>query len=317
LKNIPESTVSSEMLSILMQFAQYDQTLQAQLRMQQLVREILSKELTDTIWKILSRGLHLIIRQGHSGHVSSIVKLLTEPLRKPPKTSSLKLFFLTAQLCNQNDKETFWPFVVNEILVCGCGDDHKMFAGLCQFAASISPEGMEEKLPLLQELESFDSNTIAPNIFHAVTPLSYPLFAFLLKTEIGQFVAERVVGGLRRNPPEWLIKAISPLLDPATQEHKLFLYAYLRQGSQKVLPQSLKNIAAKIITEKFPTLPQERRSEAWIENTINALAYLKTPEIQALLTQIASEKKLLFIPEWPAECRKAADNALAVMKKRR
>ena len=317
LTNIPESPVHNEMLSIMMQFAQYDQTLQSQLRMQQLIREILSSELTDTIWKILSRGLHSIVRQGNFGRLTSIIKLLTEPLRKPPRTSSLKLFFLTAQLCNQKDKETFWPYVVNEILVCGCGDDHKMFAGLCQFAASVSPEEMEGKLPILQELESFDSNTIAPNIFHAITPLSYPLFAFLLKTEIGTFVGERVVGGLRRNPPEWLSKAISPLLDLSINEHKLFLYSYLRQGSQKVLPQSLKTIGAKIIADKLPALPQERRNEAWVENTITALAYLKTPEILALLSLIASEKKLLFIPEWPAECRKAADHALTVMKKRR
>lgn len=317
LANIPESPVYNEMLSILMQFAQYEQTLQSQLRMQQLIREILSSELTDTIWKILSRGLHMIIRQGNPGRLSSILKLLTEPLRRPPRTSSLKLFFLTAQLCNQKDKERFWPYVVNEILVCGCGDDQKMFAGLCQFAASVGPEKMDEKLPQLQELESFDSNIIAPNIFHGVTPPSYPLFAFLLKTEVDRFVGDRVVGGLRRNPPEWLSKAIAPLLDLSIQEHKLFLYSYLRQATQKVLPQSLKNIAAKIIAEKLSELPQERRSEVWVESTIAAMAYLKSSETQALLTQIASEKKLLFIPEWPAECRKAADSALTLMKKRR
>ena len=317
LANIPESTSEKEMLSILMQLAQHEQSLQAQIRIQQLLREILSTKISDAIWTILSNGLYAIVHKGQTARVSSIIRLLVEPLRRSQHANTLHLFFLVAKQCDAKDTETIWPYVVNEILVNGCSPDQKAYHHLCHFAAGITSEEMYQKLPLLQTLESFETNTIAPDIFHAISPRCYTFFAFLLKTDIEQFIGERVVGGLRRNPPDWLSKALVPLLDLSQQEHKLFLYSYLRQAQQKILPSALKKVAAKIITETLPNLPQDKRSEIWVQNTISSLAQLPTTETLDLLNQIASEKKLLFIPEWPAECRKAASAALAVAKKRR
>ena len=317
LANIPESSAENETLSILMQLARREQTLQTQLRMQQLFREILSSEISDTVWRIVSRGLYAIVNEGQTARISSIIRLLVEPLRRSQQANPLQLFFLTVQLCNKKDSKVIWPYVVNEILVNGCSADQQTYHSLCNFASALSPEEMQKKLTQLETLESFEKNTIAPDIFHAISPKCYPFFAFLLKTEIEQFIGERVIGGLRRNPPDWLSKAVVPLLDLSQQEHKLFLYSYLRQAAQKVFPMSLKKVAAKIVAETLPQLPQDKRNETWVQNTILSLAQLQTEETTALLNQIANEKKLLFIPEWPAECRKAAGNALTAAKKRR
>lgn len=317
LQSIPETPEEDETLSILMQLAQHDQTLHTQIRMQQVFREILSAKLSKTKWEILSSGLHTIARQGKKARVSSTVKLLVEPLRKSKHENSLQLFFLTTQFCAANESRTLWPYVVNEILVNGSNVDQQSYQYLCQFAANLSTEEMLAALPQLQMLESFQDNTIAPDIFTSVPRRCYPFFAFLYKTDIAPFIGERVLGGLRRNPPDWLSKAVVPLLDLSQQEHKVFLYSYLRQTALKSLPAALKAVAAKIIAASLPQLPEAKREEAWVQHTINALAQLQTSETRALLNQIAREKKLLFIPEWPTECRKAAEQALRANTRRR
>jgi hypothetical protein len=224
---------------------------------------------------------------------------------------------LTLQRCNKKEAQIFWPFVVNEILVNGSSADQVSYYKLCQFAASIEPKDMNSALPQLQSLDSFQSNTIAPDIFHALTPRCYPLFAFLLRTDIEQYISDRVIGGLRRSSPDWLIKAVIPMLDTNMQEHRLFLYSYLREASRKILPATLKKVAAKIIAETLPALPQDRRQESWVLVTIAALSQLQTTETRALLDEIAGKKKLLFIPEWPSECRKTAEAAITSNKRRR
>ena len=317
LKSIPESSEQNETLSILMLLAQHNQTLQTQIRMQQIFRETLSTKFSEKKWEILSSGLHTIVRQGNLARVSSTIKLMVEPLRRSSHGNSLHLFFLTAQLCDASEAKILWPYVVNEILVNGSNADQQSYQYLCQFAANLPAGEMLAALPQLQLMESYQDNVIAADIFNAVPRRCYPFFAFLYKTEIAPYIGERVLGGFRRHPPDWLIKAVVPLLDLSKQDHKVFLYTYLRQAVQSTLPTALKSVAAKIIAASLAELPEEKRGETWVQNTIGSLAQLQTSETRALLDQIATERKLLFIPEWPTECRKAAEVALQARPKRR
>ena len=317
LTGIPQTSEDDEALSILMQLAQHDQTLHTQIRMQQIFRELLSSELSEKKWEILSAGLHLIVSQGKRPHISSTIKLITDPLRKSPHSSPLHLLFLTTQMCNSEEAKLLWPYLVNEILISGSSSDPQSYQFLCQFVAKVPAADMLAALPHLEVLEAFQDNKIASDIFNAVPRNCYPFFAFLYKTEIASYIGERILGGLRREPPDWLIKAIVPLLDLSQQEHKVFLYSYLRQTAQKTIPTALKGVAAKIIVSALNELPQERRNEGWIIHTIASLAQLQTKDSLALLDQIATHKKLLFIPDWPTECRKAAETALKSKKRQR
>jgi len=316
LSNIPESSSQEEALSILMLLSQHDQTLQTQINMQQIFREVLSPKLSEAKWEILSSGLHVILSQKKIARISSVIKLIGEPLRNSPHDNPLHLFFLTTQLCEKEDGKLLWPYVVNELLVSGSHVDQQSYQFLCQYVANYPPADMLAALPKLQLMESFQDNVIASDIFHSVPRNCFPFFAFLYKTEIASYIGERVLGGLRRSPPDWLIKAIVPLLDLSQQEHKVFLYSYLRQATQRTLPAALKNVAAKIMAATLAELPVEKRGEPWVQHSVAALAQLPSQETRALLNQIARDKKLLFIPEWPTECRKAAEMALRTRKKR-
>ncbi len=309
------SSQNNETLSILMQLAGHAQSMPAQIQMQKLIRTGVTVPLSEKSWKILSGGLHTIIRSGNTTRLSATIRFLVEPLRTSLHGTTLQLFFHTIKLCNTEEQKLLWPYVVNEILVEGSSKDKIAYHQLCQVAARFSAQQMSAMLPELSALEAFENNKVAPDIFHAVSPSCYSLFAFLYKTKIERSVGERIIGGLRRNPRDWLIKAVAPLLNLNQQEHKLFLYSYLRQAPQKKeISVALKKIAARIIFETLTTLPQERRNEQWVENTIAALSQLPGEKTVEVLTQIAGAKKMLFIPKWPAACRTAAQTSLSAVK---
>lgn len=311
LKNIPESSPAQETLSILLQLAQCELPLASQAKLQQLAREILSEPIQEKTWVILSGGLHHLLGAGRQHLFTPIFRAVAEPLRRSPHASSLYLLLLTARLCRNREILRIWPHIVNELLVCGSSSDESSFVALCRYASRPAPADMAACLEQLQELEAFQNTTIAPDIFPALPTECYPLFAFLMKTGLESFVTERVIGGLRRNPPEWLIKAAVHLLDSSNQEHKLFLYAYLRQVPSRSMPPALQTAAAKLIAAGLSGLTDERRNESWVPDTIAALARLPSEQTRALLEHIASERKLLFMHEWPSDCRKAAQQALA------
>ncbi|MBM9606552.1 hypothetical protein [Desulfopila inferna] len=316
LAKIPESRQTNETLSILMQLASFDQTLPNQIRMQQLFREILSATLSDKIWEILSNGLRSVAGTGNHARLASTIRLLTEPLRRSAYGNTLHLFQQTLKVCDNKDSIFLWPYLVNEILVEGSSKDTLSYHTLCLRAARLTNDEMTAGLPRLRSLEAFQEKNIASDIFNAVSPACYPLFAFLLKTEIERYVGERVLSGLRRNPRDWLIKAVAPLLDLSRQQDKIFLYSYLRQAAQKRLTGPLSKTAGAIIAASLPLLLQSRRNENWVIDTIEAMARLPDEKTVKVLRQISGGKKLLFIPEWPGACRTAAQNALKATRSR-
>ena len=315
LVKIPDSTTDNETLSIMLQLARFEQPIANQIRMQQFARETLSGRLSEKTWDILSGGIHTIAQDGNINRLAQTLRVTVEPLRQSKYGNTLQLFQSILKLCGEKEIRIIWPFLVNELLVEGSTKDKIMYHQLCQNAARLANAHMMAALPQLKNLEAFQEYKIASDIFHAVSPSCYPLFAFLFKTDIERYIGERVIGGLRRNPRDWLIKAVAPMLDLNIQEHKLFLYSYLRQASQKTITESLKKIATQIITVALPALSQDRRSEQWVENTITAMAQLPAKSTFEVLREISGKKKLLFIPEWPSSCRKAAENALSSVKK--
>jgi len=315
LANIPESLPHNETLSITLQLARYDQSLPNQLHMQKLFRDSLSGPIQDSTWPVLSGGLHTLLADDAPSRVSTIMRFASEPLRSSLHGSSLKMMLSTAKLCKESERMAIWPYVVNELLVCGSAADEASFKSLCQFAAQFNQEDMSANLNQLKALDAFQNSTIASAIFPILPADSFPLFAFLLKIELNDSIGERILGGLRKYPPDWLSKGVAHLLDLSQPEHKLFLYSYLREAAQEIVPTALRSAAARIIAKALPALTPEKRTESGVIDSISVLTRLFTEETKALLEQIATERKLLFIPEWPSECRKAAELALAEGKK--
>jgi hypothetical protein len=316
LLKIQEIPTENETLSVLMQLAQNKQSLHNQSRMVQFFHDIFTTPVNDKTWEVLTNGLLAIIRSGNRMNLAMALRLITEPLRRSGQADSLTLFLKTMKLCLGAEEDILWPFAVNEILICGTSGNTDSFRQLFVQLAHLPWREMVQALPVLQSLDVFQQGQIAADIFSEMSPSCYPLCAFLLRTSIASQIGGYVVAGLKNAPADRLIKAVAPILDPSLPEHKAFLDTYLRHPIKKEPTDGLKIMAGNIIVEKLTELPQEQRDQAWTPDTIGAMAEFQGSGARELLHQIITKKRMLLIPEWPAACRKAAENASKNMRRR-
>ncbi len=317
LQNIPAVPVGDEILSLLMQLCDTDNSLEIQEKMQRLFREHLTGEIQDTTWSLLARGILSVAQKSESSRIAAMFSMIIPPLRHSDKKNPLALLRHTTQLAPKSTVTQLWPFIVNELLISGSNCDPSLYFTLCKQCAVISQEKMMSKLSILKTLESFTKTNIAPDVFSAKETVTYPLFAFLLRSDIERAIGQSILQGLQTHPQDWLIQGVAPLLSLTNQKHKLFLYTYLNQTSSRTIAHSLNKTAVKIIEETLPLLPSERRTESWVPFSIQVLGKLQGNTSSTLLETILTTKKMVILHEWPDSCRKAAKAALDERKRRK
>jgi hypothetical protein len=313
---IADSSPDDEILSILLQLAQHEQPLQAQLNMQKFFREILSSPISEKRWAILVSGLHSIITTSQAAPAGALPHMVLEPLRRSRHASTTTLFKDIVRLCEKENYRLIWPYVVNEILLVGRGADKESYEALCRFAAQRPAPEIKKGMEALGRMEAFQNKMVAEDIFLTLPVESYRLFLILLHTDLAPLISTRIIEGLTHNPPDWLTKAMAPALDGDRQAHREFLRKYLHAAHQGQIPDDLLKQSADLLVEALRELPPERRTDPWVTESINAFASLKTKESLSFMKEIATAKKLLLLPQWPAPCRKAAALVLSAKRKR-
>ena len=316
LLSIQEIPTEEETLSVLLQIAGYRQSLQNQTRMGQFFIDILAETPTERIREILIRGLLAIVETGDRANLTAAIRLITEPLRRLGQGDSLVLFLKTLRLCQGEEETLLWPYAVNEMLLCGSSGNSETYQKLCIRLSGLSWGNMLKTLPVLQGLEAFQQRQIATDIFSEMSPSCYQLCAFLLNTSIGSKIEGYVVAGLRNSPADKLIQVVAPLLDPLIYEHKEFLDSYLRHPQKKEPSDKLKSMAGRIIVEKLAQLPREQRGQAWVPETVEAMAEYQGAGGRELLREIMTDRRLFVVPEWPAACRRSAQLADKKLRRR-
>jgi hypothetical protein len=288
----------------------HEQPLQAQLNMQKFFREILSSPISEKRWAILVSGLHSIITTSQAAPTGALLHMVLEPLRRSRHASTTTLFKDIVRLCEKENYLLIWPYVVNEILLVGRGAEKEFYEALCRFAAQRpAPE-------IKKGMEAFQNKMVVEDIFLTLPVESYRLFLILLHTDLAPLISTRIIEGLTHNPPDWLTKAMAPALDGDRQAHREFLRKYLHAAHQGQIPDDLLKQSSDLLVQSLQELPPERRTEPWVTESINAFASLKTKESLSFMKEIATAKKLLLLPQWPATCRKAAALVLSAKRKR-
>ncbi len=316
LSRIQEVPTENETLSVLIQVAQYKQSLQNQTRMSQFFNDIFAAAPNEKTWEVLTHGLLAIVRTGNRTNLAVAIRLITEPLRRLGQGHSLAFFLRTLKICEGTEENILWPFAVSEILLCGSSGNIDTYRQLCVRLSALPWKNMVQALPVLQSLEAHQRGQIATDVFAEMSPSIYQLCAFLLRTSIGPLMGGYVVAGLKNSPADKLIKAVSPLLDPSIVEHKSFLDSYLRHPAKREPSDGIKIMAGNIIVERLTVLPQEQRDQPWVPETIGAMAEFQGTGGRELLNQIITKKRLFVIPEWPAACRRSAEEAMTNMRRR-
>jgi hypothetical protein len=127
-------------------------------------------------------------------------------------------------------------------------------------------------------------------------------------------IYEQTFLALTRKPPDWLVQAVSPFLNPKDPLHIEFIRAYLRHGQIGRPSPTLVTIAGSILAGSLRDLTEDQRREPYVAPTIRILHLFRAPEIEGFLRQIIGSKKMLFLHQWPADCRQAAADALTELK---
>ncbi len=305
-----------EMLTIVMQLLQSQHSLHVQVRIQQIIRDILTTSMTDSEWQILAMGVHQILEKIDSDDLPIPLIMIIDPLRRSQHVSSLVLIEHVCRNCTSVELKKILPYLMNEILVVGSQDNPEIFNSLCDIALFLPSSDITEAIPTLEKLDAFIEGKIAPNLFFSMSVANYSLFSPLLNTTKGELLAKRIFQGFKNNPPGWIIEALFPLLDSNLPLHRKFLFEFLNNTRFSEPTNTMKTLAAQIVGDTLLEIDDEKRKDLAIIKTIKAISQLGSPETYKVLKTIIGKKRFLILPEWPAQCRQAARETLSIIDSR-
>lgn len=248
---------------------------------------------------LFCRGFKMTIKTLRESHTGRSLEFIVELWAKMPHASHLLL----------------WPFVVNELLVVGMDEQRERFFEVLEIASHMHSNGMKSMKHQLEEMDGFNQTPLAETIFRPSYIYSYPLYAFLFETSVGDALAVNVLEAFKKEPQDKLMKAVAPILELETPHHLEFLYNYLLQAHQKEPPLSLKMAGGDIILEYLQNINDEQRDSEFLEATILATSLFYTKGVKDMLEKIISDRKAVVIPVWPKGCRRAAETALKALKR--
>lgn len=248
---------------------------------------------------LFSRGFKMAIKTLRESHTGRSLEFIVDFWAKMPHASHLLL----------------WPFVVNELLVVGMDEQRESFFEVLEIASHMHSDGMKSMKPQLEEMDGFNQTPLAETIFRSSYVYSYPLYAFLFETSLGDALSVKVLEAFKKEPQDKLMQAVAPILELENAHHLEFLYNYLLQAHQKEPPLSLKMAGGDLILEYLQNVNNEQRENEFLEATILATSLFYTKGMKDMLEKIVSERKAVVVPVWPKKCRKAAEASLKALKR--
>lgn len=305
-----------EELSILLQLLQGRPAEATIDRIRQNLRSVLATGLSDREVELVANGLAALLDSGATDNFEAALALVTVMLRSPSAPSSLQFLERLHRKIDPARQQAAWTVIVNELLMIGRADSAETFDRLAAVAASLSEEAMRERWQRLEEMDVFQSKKMAAEIFDPANRQSYRLFSFLLNTSMKKAISARILDGFRLHPPDWMMEAVAPLLQPLIPNHMKFLQAYLLLARNSGgVPSSMLAMAGNLVIQHLPEVSDEQKGEPWVTRTIQAMPEMQVEQTRAVLNQIVTEKKVMLIPRWPSACRKAAGEAIARLKR--
>jgi hypothetical protein len=302
-------------LAILLQMLQFPQQAEVDEGLQRSLRDILAVSLSPRMVDVLIKGILHLSETAQDERLEETVAFISRQLRGSATFSSQS--FLIA-LCRQLPPEALelhWTTLISELLAVGrTAKEGHVFKELARLAASIPGQAMRNRLVQLEEIDAIREKKIVANIFDPALKEAYPIYAVLLETSMRTTIAYRVLDELRAAPPDWLIAAVAPLLDPSQPQHQQILYTYLHIAQRQKLTVALQIMAGNLVVERLAGLEETAKSAPWVIKTIEVTPQLQVEGTRKLLEKIISEKKFIVIPKWPAPCRQAATHALQRLK---
>ncbi|CAK8718976.1 hypothetical protein GMJAKD_08245 [Candidatus Electrothrix aarhusensis] len=300
----------SEQLSVLMVMLRTPLHVRALLNIQRAFLDCFITALATNEWQILLQGTWQLFKALDRERLHFILVIFLQAFRFSPHTSSLMFIRDICRQLTDDELVTFWPFLVNELLVEGTEKEPGIFLELCTVAGSLSEQNMRAAIPCLKILDALAERKIAANIFLSHPPALHFFFILMLESSQGGYFCKKIINGLREHPFGWLDQAVSPLLESDSEEDQRFIVNLFQQDDPANPDAALKREGATIIVERLQILPLEQRKEPWVAESIVALSRVRLLGAYSFLIEIGRDKQFLLIAKWPKLARIAALKAL-------
>jgi hypothetical protein len=203
-----------------------------------------------------------------------------------------------------------WPHVASELLLGlppAAGEtEEKLLAALLAL-----PVGslVEEASRLLRTscarggaLENVVRRVLSPPLVEL-----YDLYDSALTLPESSGIGELVLEAFRMHPPPLpAAKALSalPNLDGRARTLLRLLLAQRRGDEER--RRELDQLAVRTLVDALVRHPPNQRDQLWVAEAVRALTALPSPESEALLRRVATEKRFFFLHSWPSRCRRIA-----------
>ena len=309
------SVDSSEELSVLLQLFSPDMTEELRRILELKLKTILLERLNKRGKEVLVGGIIYVADAGNALYFRCFLTLVLRTLRDCQYIGSIEFIVDLWGRVPAAMQIVVWPFLVNELLVVGRGDNKEIFHKAMEIAAQLHAERMAKMCFQLEEMDAFREKKVAATAFEPTAVFSYKLFAVLFDTTLVDTLSAIVFATLREKPQDALFAAVGPLVDLTRPEHWAFFRSYLMQAHFKEPPLALKMAAGQIILEFLQNISEEEKALPWVQHTIVATSGLSVKGMKEMLHKISKEKKMGVLPTWPRNCRIAAETTLKSMRR--
>ena len=301
-----------ESLSILMQLLKRERSPEGETTIASLLHNIFSAgEPVSHDWHILCSGYGEILAESPPHETDAATQAILAALRASGRDFNLLFLRDVLGRAAGSAMGKIWPYVLNEVMMFARPDNREIAISLLDGLTQLPSLSQERWLPFMEGLSCCINKRISPDLIQVMDGRHYPLLALLASSSLRPLIYEQVFLAFAQRPPDWLTQALSPFLNRKDSLHLEFIRLYLRHGQPGRPNRALVTMAGSILATGMSALTENQRRAPHVAPTIRILYLFPNPEVEALLKQITESKKMLFLRQWPAECRQAAAEALA------
>ncbi len=202
-----------------------------------------------------------------------------------------------------------WPHAALDLLRSDPDRDLHGYALLQELVAGCDDAGFDREAPRLAHLPGFSPSGWNRVLFQRPRPALGGLLAALLSTPAGPTCGEWIVEGWRRQGADTAGGLAARIIDRYHAGMRDLVRAVLAHGRQEgdgAPPRPLLE-AARLTLE---ALEPDRREQDWVATALLVLGRWHAAPSRRLFERVVSERRLLMVPAWPAECRAAARDGL-------
>jgi hypothetical protein len=271
--------------------------------------------------RILEGGIIDILLTRDVKLVDATLPTLLYLLRVDSPIQLTKLLANVANVAERSDAASyFWPHLMNEILVGTHVEAHDRIdahhiSELNRLACSFDGNTSQGPFRRLLKLDAIHKRRICEDTLTMRRPEMFPVLASLFKSPLGKRIADMVFRRVRRNPPKWIGSLAIVQTPSLTKDVHQLLHELLSTDGRFESSKRAAEIAATILVRMVAGLPDVRREESWVAESLRAAGLLDPIASDPLLQRVVREKSFLSY-DWPKECRQVATQAIDLHKVR-